>query len=252
MSIEAAARQALAAMRLKQRVTIWENDGDRAQFNAAIAALDAALAEPVVEDHGTQALWPQMISALAAIDAELGLPEDGCNSTGATLAAIRELKEAAALAAERHSPQRFADALGTCVVPRQLVYELDAVVIDAEKGGGFDAVCLDTVKRVRDAIGSAPTIGAAPPAAEPPSTPEMAALWQKIGSPLTGDEFQRHVTAILLRFAPPPAAEPVAWIDPEDMKGALQDDGWCVVHLSQCDPGADHCASVPLYTAALP
>jgi hypothetical protein len=54
---------------------------------------------------------------------------------------------------------------------------------------------------------------AAPPAAEPPSTPEMAALWQKIGSPLTGDEFQRHVTAILLRFAPPPAAEPVALTD---------------------------------------
>jgi hypothetical protein len=91
---------------------------------------------------------------------------------------------------------------------------------------------------------------AAPPAAEPPSTPEMAAMWQKLGSPLTGDEFQRHVTAILLRFAPPPAAEPVAWIDPEDMKGALQDDGWCVVHASQCDPGADHCANVPLYTAA--
>jgi hypothetical protein len=54
---------------------------------------------------------------------------------------------------------------------------------------------------------------AAPPAAEPPSTPEMAALWQKLGSPLTGDEFQRHVTAILLRFAPPPAAEPAALTD---------------------------------------
>jgi hypothetical protein len=52
---------------------------------------------------------------------------------------------------------------------------------------------------------------AAPPAAEPPSTPEMAALWQKICSPLTGDEFQRHVTAILLRFAPPPA-EPDVWL----------------------------------------
>jgi hypothetical protein len=48
----------------------------------------------------------------------------------------------------------------------------------------------------------------------------------------------------------PPAAEPVAWIDPEDMKVALQDDGWCVVHASQCDPGADHNANVPLYTAA--
>jgi hypothetical protein len=57
MSIEAAARQAISAMRLKQRVTMWENDGDRAQFNAAIAALDAALsqqaapAEPVAWMH---------------------------------------------------------------------------------------------------------------------------------------------------------------------------------------------------------
>ena len=39
-----------------------------------------------------QAQWPQMIAALAAIDAELVLPEDGCNSTGQTLAAIRALK----------------------------------------------------------------------------------------------------------------------------------------------------------------
>lgn len=33
-----------------------------------------------------------MIGALAAIDAELGLPEDGCNSTARTLAAIKKLK----------------------------------------------------------------------------------------------------------------------------------------------------------------
>jgi hypothetical protein len=39
-----------------------------------------------------QAMWPQMIAALAAIDAELGIPDDGCNSTGQTLAAIRALK----------------------------------------------------------------------------------------------------------------------------------------------------------------
>lgn len=43
-------------------------------------------------EYGTQALWPQMIAALAAIDAELGLPDDGCNSTSQTLAAIRALK----------------------------------------------------------------------------------------------------------------------------------------------------------------
>lgn len=41
----------------------------------------------------TQALWPQMISALAAIDDELGLPQDGCNSTAQTLAAIRAMKQ---------------------------------------------------------------------------------------------------------------------------------------------------------------
>ena len=33
----------------------------------------------------------QMVRALAAIDAELGMPEDGCNSTQATLTAIRLL-----------------------------------------------------------------------------------------------------------------------------------------------------------------
>lgn len=41
---------------------------------------------------GTQALWPQMIAALAAIDDALGLPDDGCNSTAQTLDAIRELR----------------------------------------------------------------------------------------------------------------------------------------------------------------
>lgn len=44
------------------------------------------------ENHGTQALWPQMIAALAAIDEALGLPADGCNSTHQTLDAIRELQ----------------------------------------------------------------------------------------------------------------------------------------------------------------
>lgn len=44
------------------------------------------------EDYGTQALWPQMIAVLAAIDDALGLPQDGCNSTGQTLHAIRGMK----------------------------------------------------------------------------------------------------------------------------------------------------------------
>ena len=48
-----------------------------------------------------------------------------------------------------------------------------------------------------------------------------------------------------------PAAEPVAWIDPADFK-TLEDDGWCVVHASQCDPGADHAADTPLYTHPAP
>lgn len=73
----------------------------------AAAALEAyalgarsTAAQPVAQPStmhdttGTQALWPQMIAALAAIDAELGLPEDGCNSLTQTLAAIRKLKAA--------------------------------------------------------------------------------------------------------------------------------------------------------------
>ena len=46
-----------------------------------------------MEDQGHQAMWPQMIAALAAIDEALGLPADGCNSTAQTLAAIKKLKE---------------------------------------------------------------------------------------------------------------------------------------------------------------
>lgn len=44
------------------------------------------------DNTGTQALWPQMIRALAAIDEALGLPDDGCNSTAQTLDAIRQLR----------------------------------------------------------------------------------------------------------------------------------------------------------------
>jgi hypothetical protein len=88
---------------------------------------------------------------------------------------------------------------------------------------------------------------AAPPAAEPPSTPEMAALWQKIGSPLTGDEFQRHVTAILLRFAPPPAAEPVAHMLPSDL--ALLQTRETHAPAFSVAVGTPDERSVPLYTA---
>lgn len=42
---------------------------------------------------------------------------------------------------------------------------------------------------------------------------------------------------------------PVAFIDKADFD-TLRDDGWCVVHAAQCDPGADHCADEPLYTRA--
>lgn len=48
-----------------------------------------------MDNTGTQALWPQMISALAAIDRELDLPDDGCNSLEQTLETIREMKDAA-------------------------------------------------------------------------------------------------------------------------------------------------------------
>ena len=36
-----------------------------------------------------------------------------------------------------------------------LFYELDGVVIDVTHGNGFDGVCLNTIKRVRDALGGA-------------------------------------------------------------------------------------------------
>ena len=47
-----------------------------------------------MQDQQHQALWPQMIAALAAIDAALGLPEDGCNSLAQTLAAIARHRDA--------------------------------------------------------------------------------------------------------------------------------------------------------------
>ena len=51
-----------------------------------------------MEHQKHQSMWPQMTAALAAIDAELGLPEDGCNSTARTLAEVRALKAQAEIA----------------------------------------------------------------------------------------------------------------------------------------------------------
>ena len=42
-------------------------------------------------------LFESAISALAAIDRELGLPDDGCNSTALTIAEIQRLKKLAAI-----------------------------------------------------------------------------------------------------------------------------------------------------------
>jgi hypothetical protein len=50
--------------------------------------------EELMEDQGHQAVWSQMIAALAAIEAALGLPADGCNSTAQTLAAIARHRDA--------------------------------------------------------------------------------------------------------------------------------------------------------------
>ncbi len=51
LSLEQTLRLALEAMKIKQQVTMWANDGDRAKFNKAIKAVEAALEakdEPVV------------------------------------------------------------------------------------------------------------------------------------------------------------------------------------------------------------
>lgn len=45
-----------------------------------------------MKDESHQTMQMQLIAALAALDAELELPDDGCNSTAQTLHAIRLLK----------------------------------------------------------------------------------------------------------------------------------------------------------------
>ena len=44
----------------------------------------------------------------------------------------------------------------TLIEAAKLAKELDGVVVDVEEGGGFDDVCLDTVKYVRDQLAASP------------------------------------------------------------------------------------------------
>jgi hypothetical protein len=69
-----------------------------------------------MEGLGPNALT-QAVGALAAIDAALGLPEDGCNSTGRTLAAVRELQ------ARASSAQQQAQALARAVMTDQTAHD---------------------------------------------------------------------------------------------------------------------------------
>jgi hypothetical protein len=69
-----------------------------------------------MEELGPNALT-QAVGALAAIDAALGLPEDGCNSTGRTLAALRELQ------ARASSAQQQAQSLARAVMADQTAHD---------------------------------------------------------------------------------------------------------------------------------
>jgi hypothetical protein len=80
-----------------------------------------------MEDQGHQAMWPQMIAALAAIDSALGLPDDGCNSTQQTLDAIAKLK------AEAAKSERRAITFGDIVA--QQVMAMRAAYVDAKLNG---------------------------------------------------------------------------------------------------------------------
>ena len=85
----------------------------------------------MTDNTGTQALWPQMISALAAIDRELGLPDDGCNSTAQTLNAIRLLKMA-----HRDDVKVATDLKGENAVLAGLLRDCDAVLATIEADDG--------------------------------------------------------------------------------------------------------------------
>lgn len=68
-----------------------------------------------------------MAQALAAIDAALGLPEDGCNSTQRTLDAVHKLK------AEAAKSERRAITFGDIVA--QQVMAMRAAYVDAKLNG---------------------------------------------------------------------------------------------------------------------
>jgi hypothetical protein len=75
------------------------NDELQAAWHSKLPAVEAtdrdltafALGVEVGMAANGNAMLPKMIQALAAIDVELGMPADGCNSTAATLNAIRLL-----------------------------------------------------------------------------------------------------------------------------------------------------------------
>ena len=53
--------------------------------------------EAVMTNEAYKHLFESAISALAAIDRELGLPDDGCNATELMIAEIQRLKKLAAI-----------------------------------------------------------------------------------------------------------------------------------------------------------
>ncbi len=67
-----------------------------AAYQAGIHAMRAQLAE-AQRDEAYKHLFESAISVLAAIDRELGLPDDGCNATELTIAEIQRLKKLAAM-----------------------------------------------------------------------------------------------------------------------------------------------------------
>lgn len=86
----------------------------------------------MADGHITVTVDPVMVAmaqALAAIDAALGLPEDGCNSTQRTLEAVRKLK------AEAAKSERRAITFGD-IVQSQVIAMRAAVV--AAKLEGLD------------------------------------------------------------------------------------------------------------------
>jgi hypothetical protein len=60
------------------------------------------------------------------------------------------LGEAARLQGQVENLQTELDRVKT--LSKGLFYELEGVIVDTEEGDGFDDVCLETVKRVRDQL----------------------------------------------------------------------------------------------------